>query len=272
MLASTDNRGGHANFAGASSQATTGPHTPRLAVNALPTTRPGYAASRVSASSTSAALTTAGKRSGPSRATRTRPASAPTRRPPRAAARAAARARAESSSIGVTTQAPAAEADRAGAGGAELDPRPLEREQVLDRLRRRAEAVLQLLAQLLDVGDLAARPRSGGGGRSWPARSRRSRPGRRRRRRRRRAPAPSRASPRLAGSPGRGERLVEHLHVQLEAERGDVAGLLVAEQVAGAAHLEVAHRDLRSPAPSSVKSDSAASRCAASGVSAAAAS
>ena len=31
--------------------------------------------------------------------------------------------------------------------------------------------------------------------------------------------------------------------VELEADRGDVAGLLVAEQVAGAAQLEVAHRD-----------------------------
>ena len=35
----------------------------------------------------------------------------------------------------------------------------------------------------------------------------------------------------------------EHLDVELEAERGDVAGLLGAEQVAGAADLEVAHRD-----------------------------
>ena len=42
--------------------------------------------------------------------------------------------------------------------------------------------------------------------------------------------------------------LVEHLHVELEAERRDVAGLLVAEQVAGAAQLEVAHRDLEARA------------------------
>ena len=42
--------------------------------------------------------------------------------------------------------------------------------------------------------------------------------------------------------------LVEHLHVELEAERGDVAGLLVAEQVAGAAQLEVAHGDLEAGA------------------------
>jgi hypothetical protein len=46
----------------------------------------------------------------------------------------------------------------------------------------------------------------------------------------------------------RTHRLVEHAHVQLEAERGDVAGLLVAEQVAGAADLEVAHRDLEARA------------------------
>ena len=42
--------------------------------------------------------------------------------------------------------------------------------------------------------------------------------------------------------------LVEHLHVELEAERRDVAGLLVAEQVAGAADLEVAHGDLEAGA------------------------
>ena len=40
-----------------------------------------------------------------------------------------------------------------------------------------------------------------------------------------------------------GDDLVQHLDVELEAERGDVAGLLGAEQVAGAADLEVAHRD-----------------------------
>ena len=37
--------------------------------------------------------------------------------------------------------------------------------------------------------------------------------------------------------------LGEHLAVQLEADRRHVARLLVAEQVAGAAQLEVAHRD-----------------------------
>ena len=40
-----------------------------------------------------------------------------------------------------------------------------------------------------------------------------------------------------------GDGLGEQLDVQLEPERGDVARLLVAEQVAGAANLEVAHRD-----------------------------
>ena len=41
-----------------------------------------------------------------------------------------------------------------------------------------------------------------------------------------------------------GDGLVQHLDVQLEAERRDVTGLLGAEQVARAADLEVAHRDL----------------------------
>ena len=50
----------------------------------------------------------------------------------------------------------------------------------------------------------------------------------------------------LAGELGHG--LVEHLDVELEAERRDVAGLLGAEQVAGAADLEVAHRDLEAGA------------------------
>ena len=47
--------------------------------------------------------------------------------------------------------------------------------------------------------------------------------------------------PAFAGELGDG--LGEHLDVQLEAERRDVTGLLVAEQIAGAANLEVAHRD-----------------------------
>ena len=45
-----------------------------------------------------------------------------------------------------------------------------------------------------------------------------------------------------------GDGLVQHLDVELEAERGDVPRLLGAEQVAGAADLEVAHRDLE-PGP-----------------------
>ena len=45
-----------------------------------------------------------------------------------------------------------------------------------------------------------------------------------------------------------GHCLVEHLDVELEAERRDVTGLLGAEQVAGTADLEVAHRDLEAGA------------------------
>jgi hypothetical protein len=44
------------------------------------------------------------------------------------------------------------------------------------------------------------------------------------------------------------DRLVEHLDVELEADRGDVARLLRAEQLAGATDLEVAHRDRESRA------------------------
>ena len=52
-----------------------------------------------------------------------------------------------------------------------------------------------------------------------------------------------------AGLPGElGHGLVEHLDVELEAERRDVTRLLGAEQVAGAADLEVAHRDLEAGA------------------------
>ena len=42
--------------------------------------------------------------------------------------------------------------------------------------------------------------------------------------------------------------LLEHLRVHLEADRGDVPALLVAEQVAGAADLEVGHGDLEAGA------------------------
>ena len=40
-----------------------------------------------------------------------------------------------------------------------------------------------------------------------------------------------------------GDRLVQHLDVELEAERSDVAGLLGAEQVTCSADLEIAHGD-----------------------------
>src|SRR3954454_8815388 len=137
----------------------------------------------------------------------------------------------------------APERHRASARLAELDARLLQRQEVLERLGERAEAVLELLAQRLQLGDLA-------------------RPG----------DAPVDVDLRLlvgdvvgghvrvdvdveahglrlvlAREPlalARAHGLVEHRHVELEAERRDVAGLLVAEQVAGAADLEVAHRDL----------------------------
>ena len=43
-------------------------------------------------------------------------------------------------------------------------------------------------------------------------------------------------------------RLLQHLRVHLEADRRDVAALLVAQQVAGAADLQVAHGDLEAGA------------------------
>ena len=57
-----------------------------------------------------------------------------------------------------------------------------------------------------------------------------------------RLPARARRPPSAGRS--RLHRLLQHLHVQLEADRRDVPGLLGAEQVAGAADLQVAHRDL----------------------------
>src|SRR3954471_7346932 len=141
----------------------------------------------------------------------------------------------------------APERHRAGARLAELDARLLQGQEVLERLRERAEAVLKLLAQRLQLGDLA---RAGDaavdvdlrllvgdvvGGHV-------------------RVDVDVEAHGLrlvLAREPlvlARANRLVEHAHVQLEAEGGDVAGLLVAEQVAGAADLEVAHGDLEAGA------------------------
>ena len=54
--------------------------------------------------------------------------------------------------------------------------------------------------------------------------------------------------PALAGLARLADGLVDHLAVELEADRGDVARLLLAEQVAGAADVEVAHRDLEARA------------------------
>src|SRR4051794_6979612 len=141
----------------------------------------------------------------------------------------------------------APERHRAGAGLAELDARLLQRDEVLERLRERAEAVLELLAQRLQLGHLARAGDAavdvdlrllvgdvvGGhvrvdvdveahGLRLLLARE-------------------PLALPRAHG-------LVEHRHVELEAERRDMPGLLVAEQVARPADLEVAHRDLEAGA------------------------
>ena len=63
-----------------------------------------------------------------------------------------------------------AERDRARAGLPELDPRLLERDQVAQRVGHVAEAVLELLAQQHQVGDLARRRRSAGARRPSPAR------------------------------------------------------------------------------------------------------
>src|SRR3954468_15376023 len=141
----------------------------------------------------------------------------------------------------------AAERHRAGPRLAELGARLLERDEVLERVGDRAEAVLELLAQSAELGDFA-------GARDAPvdvdlrllvgdvvgrhvgvdvdveAHGLRL--------------VISREALALA----RPDRLVEHAHVQLEAERRNVARLLVAEQVAGAADLEVPHRDLEAGA------------------------
>ena len=137
-------------------------------------------------------------------------------------------------------RAAAAEDEVVGAEPRELQLRLLDREQVLDRLGQRAVAVLDRrleLAQLvlvLDEREPAVEVDLERLGRDV------ARPARTRRRARRRAPGRA-ASRRWPGELGDG--LVQHLDVELEAERGDVAGLLGAEQVAGAADLEVAHRD-----------------------------
>ncbi|PBO15218.1 hypothetical protein CLM83_31420, partial [Streptomyces albidoflavus] len=41
-----------------------------------------------------------------------------------------------------------------------------------------------------------------------------------------------------------GDGLADHADVQVEADAGDVAGLLAAEEVAGAADLQVLHGDV----------------------------
>src|SRR4051794_24826788 len=139
----------------------------------------------------------------------------------------------------------AAERHRPRPGLAELDARLLERDEVLERVGDRAEAVLELLAQRPELGDLAPARDGGGhvdlrllvgdvGGGDVRVDVDVGAPGL--------GLVPGRRA--IAGA----DRLVEHAHVQLEPERRDVAGLLVAEEVAGAADLEVAHRDLEAGA------------------------
>src|SRR2546430_1592061 len=121
----------------------------------------------------------------------------------------------------------------------ELHLRLLDREQVLDRLRQRPVAVLSRRPQLAELvvalGEREATvqvdlERLGsdvvGGHVRVDPRVHAHRP-------RHRAP--------LTGQLG--YRLAEELDVQLEPEGGDVPVLLGSEQVAGAADLEVAHRD-----------------------------
>src|SRR5699024_1237173 len=47
---------------------------------------------------------------------------------------------------------------------------------------------------------------------------------------------------------GRSDRLFEHVLVEFDADLADMAGLLVAEQVAGAAYVEIVTRELKSGA------------------------
>src|SRR5579875_2542828 len=136
-------------------------------------------------------------------------------------------------------QPPAPEGHRPRPRLPELDPRLLQRDQVQKRLRRLPEAVLELLAQQHQIGHLA-RPGDppvhvdlrllvgdvvgGHVGVDVDVQAHR---------------LPLRLPVRPVHR--RRHRLVEHLHVELEAERGHVTGLLVAQQVAGAADLQVAH-------------------------------
>ena len=150
-----------------------------------------------------------------------------------------ARSSPEPRTTGPTDARPAAEDEEVGAEHRELELRLLDREEVRDRLGQRPEAILGRDAQLvqlvlvLDERDAAVQVDLERLGRDVrrgdvrvDARVDAHRP---------------RRAPRHALQLGDG--LVQHLDVELEAERGDMAGLLGAEQVAGAADLEVAHRD-----------------------------
>jgi len=54
-----------------------------------------------------------------------------------------------------------------------------------------------------------------------------------------------------------GDRFRDHLHVQVVADRGDVTGLVVAEEIAGSTDLKVAHRDLEARTELGVLADRA---------------
>ena len=140
------------------------------------------------------------------------------------------------------------------ARAAELDAGLLERDEVLERLRRLAEAVLQLGPQLDQLGHLA-RARDppvhvdlggfeghvlgrevGVDGDVQAQLAVRS------------SSLASGLAAYLGGAAERLHGLLQHRHVQLEANRCHMPRLLVAEQVAGPAQLEVAHRDLEAGA------------------------
>ena len=157
--------------------------------------------------------------------------------------------------------------DRPDRRGSPLDERQrelvlLDPEQVLDRLRERAVAILGGGAQLAELvvvlrqGDAAVEVDLEASASMYVAGTYAST---------RASTRTGRTATRLAH--GLGDRLVQHLDVELEAEGRDVTGLLRAQGIAGAADLEVAHRDLEAGSELSVWSASVARRARASAVS-----
>src|SRR6185437_9086446 len=120
----------------------------------------------------------------------------------------------------------------------ELQLRVGDREQVLDWVRERPVAILERGAELAElvVGLREREPAM----EVDPERLGADVAGRHVRVDARVDPDRARRRPALARQLG--DRLVQELDVELEAERGYVAGLLGAEQIARAADLEVAHR------------------------------